>query len=74
MSVPNLSLTGSRDLMINDIPNSKKPLEQYKVPITRLTMQRWNTYVYGLFISDFYSCCSIFWMRASAFAFYLLIM
>lgn len=32
---------GSRDLMILLIPNSKLSLEQYSVPMTRLTMQRW---------------------------------
>jgi len=33
-------LSGSRLLMMRDIPNSKLPLAQYRVPITRLTMHK----------------------------------
>ena len=37
-----LLVVGLRDLMILVMPNSKFPLAQYSVPITRFTMHRWK--------------------------------
>ena len=40
MSVPSFLSYGSRDLVMRLIPNSKLPLAQYRVPITKFTIQR----------------------------------